>query len=56
MLVALGTPLLAVKESCVFTQRAWLTGTIVVGLLALTALFVFLRHRRTQRVIRRSVP
>jgi hypothetical protein len=46
----------AVKESCGFTQRAWLTATIVVGLLAFTALFVFLRHRRTQRVIHRSAP
>ncbi len=39
MLVALGALLLAVKESCAFTQRAWLTATIVVGLLAFTALF-----------------
>jgi len=56
MLVALGALLLAVKESCAFTQRAWLTATIVVGLLAFTALFVFLRHRRTQRVIHRTAP
>lgn len=45
---------LAVKETCAFTQRIWLTATIVVGLLALTALLVVTRQRRTKRVLRRG--
>ena len=44
------------SRKCPGTRGGVPTVTIVVGLLAFTALFVFLRHRRTQRVIHRSAP
>jgi hypothetical protein len=39
------------RGRCAFAQRAWLAATIVVGLLAVTAPFVLLRQRRTQRAL-----
>jgi hypothetical protein len=50
----MGVFLLAVKETCAFTQRTWLIATIIAGLLALTALLVVTRQRRTRRVLRNS--
>jgi hypothetical protein len=44
-----------VSSPCHSEHRIWLTATIVVGLLALTALLVVTRQRMTKRVLRRVV-